>query len=315
MRSRSGRPDAWYFLAIDTTSRRFDCTNVRCASSPSRAVRRSSRFLVGVRLLPPSRSSPRAALPNSICCASRTSSSFVRRGYCPMSVRYRRTRSSSSRSTRSFATGDPLAFRIRSRHTRANDSGEVLPPQPSPHCSCVRYRSRQAPWNCLLRWSERQCPEHRLPFVEVELLVAEHEVEHAHHGPVGDDARARGPLLVDGDERGERVGERGAQPGGNIVARRPAPRPPRPGRRRRRDRRTRRRRAAPARHRPRARRGTRGAWRDARARPAPADPRPRRPSHRWCRRGASRARARARARAAHATIPTCVRAGLIERCS
>ena len=27
MRSSSGRPDAWYFLAIDTTSRRFDCTN------------------------------------------------------------------------------------------------------------------------------------------------------------------------------------------------------------------------------------------------------------------------------------------------
>ena len=48
MRSRSGSPDAWYFFAIDTTSRRFDCTNVRCASSPRRAVRRSSRFLVGV---------------------------------------------------------------------------------------------------------------------------------------------------------------------------------------------------------------------------------------------------------------------------
>ena len=48
MRSRSGRPDAWYFLAIDTTSRRFDCTNVRCASSPCRAQRRSSRFFAGV---------------------------------------------------------------------------------------------------------------------------------------------------------------------------------------------------------------------------------------------------------------------------
>ena len=30
IRSRSGRPDAWYFFAIDTTSRRFDCTKVRC---------------------------------------------------------------------------------------------------------------------------------------------------------------------------------------------------------------------------------------------------------------------------------------------
>ena len=34
MRSSSGRPDAWYFLAIETTRRRFDCTNVRWASSP-----------------------------------------------------------------------------------------------------------------------------------------------------------------------------------------------------------------------------------------------------------------------------------------
>ena len=36
MRSSSGRPDAWYFLAIDTTRRRLDCTNARSASSPSR---------------------------------------------------------------------------------------------------------------------------------------------------------------------------------------------------------------------------------------------------------------------------------------
>ena len=35
MRSSRGRPDAWYFLAIDTTSRRFDWTKVRSASSPS----------------------------------------------------------------------------------------------------------------------------------------------------------------------------------------------------------------------------------------------------------------------------------------
>ena len=36
MRSSSGRPEAWYFLAIDTTRRRFDCTKVRSASSPAR---------------------------------------------------------------------------------------------------------------------------------------------------------------------------------------------------------------------------------------------------------------------------------------
>ena len=37
MRSSSGRPDAWYFLAIETTRRRLDCTNWRSASSPWRA--------------------------------------------------------------------------------------------------------------------------------------------------------------------------------------------------------------------------------------------------------------------------------------
>ena len=51
MRSSSGSPDAWYFLAIDTTRRRFDCTNWRSASSPWRAVRRSSRLRVGGDLL------------------------------------------------------------------------------------------------------------------------------------------------------------------------------------------------------------------------------------------------------------------------
>ena len=51
MRSSSGSPDAWYFLAIDTTRRRFDCTNWRSASSPWRAVRRSSRLRAGVTLL------------------------------------------------------------------------------------------------------------------------------------------------------------------------------------------------------------------------------------------------------------------------
>ena len=41
MRSRSGSPEAWYFFAIETTSRRLDCTNSRCASSPFFAARRS----------------------------------------------------------------------------------------------------------------------------------------------------------------------------------------------------------------------------------------------------------------------------------
>ena len=87
MRSSSGSPDAWYFLAIDTTSRRFDCTNWRSASSPWRAVRRSSRFLAGVSSLPAASSSASASLPASIAFASRTSSSLVSSVYCPMSVR------------------------------------------------------------------------------------------------------------------------------------------------------------------------------------------------------------------------------------
>ncbi len=32
--SSSGRPELWYFFAIETTSRRFELTNWRCASSP-----------------------------------------------------------------------------------------------------------------------------------------------------------------------------------------------------------------------------------------------------------------------------------------
>ena len=53
MRSSSGRPEAWYFLAIETTSRRFDCTNVCWACSPSMTARRSSRFLAVVSPLGP----------------------------------------------------------------------------------------------------------------------------------------------------------------------------------------------------------------------------------------------------------------------
>ena len=57
----------------------------------------------GGEILPAASSSVRAAAPASMAWASRTSSSLVSSGYCPMSVRYRRTRSSSSRSTRSLA--------------------------------------------------------------------------------------------------------------------------------------------------------------------------------------------------------------------
>ena len=102
IRSSSGKPDAWYFLAIETTSRRFDWTKVRSASSPSRAARRSSRLRPGpaCRQLPRAR---RAVFPASMAWARRTSSSLVSSGYCPMSVSFGRTRSSSSRSAcRSF---------------------------------------------------------------------------------------------------------------------------------------------------------------------------------------------------------------------
>ena len=51
MRSSSGRPEAWYFLAIDTTRRRLDCTNARSASSPSRACTAQFALLGGRELL------------------------------------------------------------------------------------------------------------------------------------------------------------------------------------------------------------------------------------------------------------------------
>ena len=101
MRSSSGRPDAWYFLAIETTRRRLDCTNVRSAFSPSRDARRSSRLRAGVS----------AALglelePGGVAGLDGLGKADLvvlgEQGYCPMSVRYSRTRSSSSRSTRSL---------------------------------------------------------------------------------------------------------------------------------------------------------------------------------------------------------------------
>ena len=62
MRSRSGRPDAWYFLAIETTRRRFDCTNVRSASSPSRTMRAQLALLGRGELLGRRRRASRARL-------------------------------------------------------------------------------------------------------------------------------------------------------------------------------------------------------------------------------------------------------------
>ena len=51
-RSSRGSSAAWYFLAMDTTSRRLALTNVSAASSPSRTSRRSSRLRDGVSVLP-----------------------------------------------------------------------------------------------------------------------------------------------------------------------------------------------------------------------------------------------------------------------
>ena len=107
IRSSSGRPEAWYFLAIETTRRRFDWTNVCWACSPSITARRSSRFFAVVRPLGALATSASAARPASMAWARRTSSSLVSSGYWPMSVRYSRTRSSSSRSIRSFAKISP----------------------------------------------------------------------------------------------------------------------------------------------------------------------------------------------------------------
>ena len=70
-----------------------------------RMARRSSRLRAAVGAAPASSASAFAATPASIACARRTSPSFVSSGYCPMSLRYRRTRSSSSRSGRCLAKG------------------------------------------------------------------------------------------------------------------------------------------------------------------------------------------------------------------
>src|SRR5665213_2149586 len=48
MRSSNGRPEAWYFLAIETTSRKFDCTKSRSAWSPRWTERLRASFLLGV---------------------------------------------------------------------------------------------------------------------------------------------------------------------------------------------------------------------------------------------------------------------------
>ena len=86
-RSSRGSPDAWYFLAMDTTRRRFDDTNVCWAAAAAHWIRRSSRFLAGVGLELGSASVAAASWPASMACASRASSSLVSRGYRPMSLR------------------------------------------------------------------------------------------------------------------------------------------------------------------------------------------------------------------------------------
>ncbi len=93
-RSSRGNSAAWYFLAIETTSRRFAFTKVSAASSPSLMALRSSRLRGTVScLLAPI--SARAARPASMAWANLASSSFVSSECLPMSFRYRRTKSSS----------------------------------------------------------------------------------------------------------------------------------------------------------------------------------------------------------------------------
>ena len=81
IRSSRGRPEAWYFLAIETTRRRLDCTKVCWACSPSMTERRISRFLAVERPLGARATSSSDSRPASMAWARRTSSSLVRRGY------------------------------------------------------------------------------------------------------------------------------------------------------------------------------------------------------------------------------------------
>ena len=220
MRSSRGRPEAWYFLAMDTTNRRLDCTKVCWAPSPCRVVRRSSRFLAGVRPFGAAASCASASRPASMAWAKRTSSSLVNNGYWPMSVRYNRTRSSSSRSRRSFANftrsfvfptsvGDGRPSRSATDEIRClADSGPAL--SGATIAAFEVYRTRQA-----LRATG---PVARDQFRGSVLRHGVGQNDQAGAGAGPDHGRSRGAGGTRGRRRRRGAGSSGAPPGAHRRA-------------------------------------------------------------------------------------------------
>ena len=191
MRSSSGRPDAWYFLAIDTTSRRFDCTNVRSASSPSRAVRRSSRFLAGgERPCRRRRARSRAALPASICLRQ---ADLVVLGeqrvlpdvgevepdeifFVPLDTLLRHA----------------VTLRLVGAPATRIETGTGCGACSATDVAAVarsRYRPRQAVSTGVVRKGGSAASEQVVALLGVEVEVVEDEVEDPHDRPLGDRAR------------------------------------------------------------------------------------------------------------------------------
>ena len=149
-RSSRGSPDAWYFLAIETTRRRLDDTKVCWAAAAAHWIRRSSRFLAGVGLAVGSASAAAASWPASMAWANRASSSLVSSGYRPMSLRYSLTRSASSPSPRFIAID--VSFWSPSHHAGDSAPGcgrPVLSLLRSPgewdgHCGHARVLRRRS---------------------------------------------------------------------------------------------------------------------------------------------------------------------------
>jgi hypothetical protein len=98
MRSSKGMPDAWYLLAIETTSRRFAHTNSSCASAPRRTVRRNTGRCAALDRRS-SLSLHDAREPRRLHLLTQTNLIVSRQQHeLPNIIEYERTKSASSRS-------------------------------------------------------------------------------------------------------------------------------------------------------------------------------------------------------------------------
>ena len=163
-RSRSPSPRPMYFLAIDTTSRRFASTRRLRARSPLRTVR--SRMIRSAAASDPASSSwSSARVPASACIASSTSCCGVSRGNRPISWRYIRTgsetwtSSSFERLVSASAVAESSRIGIRSsrraRNTVSKDSSGA--PTSSSSC-CTSVMTRNPRWRPLAASSSSTMP-------------------------------------------------------------------------------------------------------------------------------------------------------------